>query len=128
MKILAIALLAAVCGASAAACDKVDAARLQLVMSEMGTDWSEQSDRVTLRWGWEWDGAPPARRLELLRAFAEGDRCLAGRSREILYYRRGQLVGSASPESGVQLVGATATVQADGRSGAAGLDLVGCTH
>lgn len=42
-------------------------------------------------------------RLELLRAFAEGDGCLTGKTREISFYRLGKLVGRASPWSGVQL-------------------------
>lgn len=113
MKTAAALLLAASCSGSAVACDKVDAAKVQFTLSEMGAQWSEQDGRVTLHWGWEWDGAAPAQRLGLLRAFAEGDGCLTGQAREIRFYRNGKLVGQASPTAGVQLVRDSTTVQAN---------------
>jgi hypothetical protein len=117
MKTFATLLLAASFVTSAVACDKVDAAKVQFALSEMGAQWSEQGGRAMLEWGWAWDGTGRAQRLELLRAFAGSDSCLTGRAREIAFYRKGQLVGMALPATGVQLVGETATAQASTRSG-----------
>jgi hypothetical protein len=112
----------------AMACQKVDAAQLQSVLSEMGAQWSERDGRVMLQWGWEWDGAGPAQRLALLRAFADGDTCLAGQAREISFYRKGMLVGTASPTSGIHLVGETRTVHAGVRPAEPAKDLDGCPN
>jgi hypothetical protein len=128
VKTVATLLLAALCSASAIACDKVDAAKVQFVLSEMGAQWSERDGRVTLHWGWEWDGAARAQRLGLLHAFADGDVCLAGQAREISFYRKGKLVGKASPTSGVQLVSDTATAQASASFVRPPQDLAGCRN
>jgi hypothetical protein len=104
---VAALLLAALGAAPAGACDQVDAAKVQLMLSETGAQWSERGGRVVLEWGWAWDGAAAAQRLGLLAAFAQGDTCLAGRSREIEFYRKGALVGRAGP-AGVQLLGQAA--------------------
>jgi len=128
VKTFATLVLAAFCCVPAIACDKVDAAKVQLVLSEMGTQWSEQDGRVTLHWGWEWDGATRAQRLQLLRTFASGDGCLSGQGREINFYRKGRLVGMAAPAAGVQLVSDTATAQAGTRSLPSPQDLAGCAN
>ncbi|MDP3759278.1 MAG: hypothetical protein Q8R01_02025 [Ramlibacter sp.] len=103
MKTVAAFLIAALCAAQAIACDKVDAAKVQAALFEMGTQWSERDGGVLLEWGRAWDGTAASQRLGLLRAFAEGDVCLTGRAREISFYRHGKLVGRASP-SGIQLL------------------------
>jgi hypothetical protein len=115
MKALSALLLAGLCSTSAIACDKVDAAKVQFTLSEMGTVWSEQDGRVKLDWAWEWDGAAPRQRLALLQAFAEGDVCLTGQTREISFYRKGKLVARASPTSGIQLLNDSATAQTAAR-------------
>lgn len=103
MKKVSALLLALSCAAPVLACDKVDAAKVQAALSEMGTQWSERDGSVRLEWGSEWDGTASGQRLGLLRAFAEGDACLAGRPREISFYRHGKLVGRAST-AGIQLL------------------------
>lgn len=128
MKTVATLLLAALCAMPAMACQKVDAAKLQSVMSEMGAQWSERDGRVMLQWGWEWDGAAPSQRLALLRAFADGDTCLAGQAREISFYRKGTLVGKASPAFGIQLIGDTEAVHAGIHPVAAGKGQDGCPN
>lgn len=89
------------------ACDRLDAARLQSTFAEAGATWSDRGGAVRLEWGRVWDGAAPAQRLALLRAFAQGDACLAGRPRAIVFERNGKAVGSASPGAGVQLLDET---------------------
>ena len=106
MKNVCAWLLALSCAAPVLACDKVDAANVQAALSEMGTQWSERAGVVNLEWGREWDGTAAAQRLALLRAFAEGDACLAGRPREISFYRQGKLVGR-SGAAGIQLLDTT---------------------
>jgi hypothetical protein len=72
----------------------------------MGTQWSERDGGVSLDWGRAWEGTAAKQRIALLRAFAEGDVCLAGRSREISFYHHGKLVGRASG-AGIQLLETT---------------------
>jgi len=105
MKTIAAFLLAGLCAAQALACDKVDAARVQAALSEMGTQWSERDGGVSLDWGRVWDGTAAKQRLGLLKAFAEGDVCLTGHAREISFYHHGRLVGRAS-RAGIQLLDA----------------------
>ena len=107
MKTVAALLLAALGAAPAGACDQVDAAKVQLMLSETGAQWSERGGRVVFEWGWAWDGAAAPQRLGLLAAFAQGDTCLTGRHREIEFYRKGTLVGRAGP-AGAQLLGQAA--------------------
>lgn len=104
MKTVSAFLLVGVFAAQAAvACDKVDAAKVQATISEMGSQWSERDGGVSLDWGRAWDGAAEKQRIGLLRAFAEGDVCLTGRAREISFYRHGKLVGR-SGAAGIQLL------------------------
>lgn len=95
VKTLPAMLLAALCAMPASACDKVDAAKLQLALAEMGVSWSERGDGVTVEWGRAWDGAGAAHRLHLLQTFARGDACLSGAVRPIDFRRKGRLVGTA---------------------------------
>jgi len=111
VKTVAALLLAALGAAPAGACDQVDAAKVQLMLADTGAQWSERAGRVVFEWGWAWDGAAAGQRLGLLAAFAQVDACLAGHLREIVFYRKGQLVGRAGP-GGVQLVGQPALRQA----------------
>lgn len=104
VKTLPALLLAGLCSTPALACDKVDAAKVQFIFSEMGAEWSEQSGLVRLDWGRAWDGTAPRQRVALLQAFADGDACLSGRAREVVSYRRGKLVARASPTNGLQLL------------------------
>ena len=128
MKTAATFLLVALCATSAIACDKVDAAKVQVVLSDMGTEWFETDGRVALHWGRAWDGASRDQRLALLREFADGDGCLNGQSREINFFRRGKLVGHASPASGVVLMSDAATAQASSGSLPSRQDLARCPN
>jgi len=46
-------------------------------------------------------GAMP---IGLIKTFADSDACLNGSAREIKYYRKGKLVGKASPTTGIKLL------------------------
>lgn len=102
MKTLPVLLLSAFCALPASACDRVDAAQVQLAFAEMGAWWSEQGGRVVVEWGRAWDGAGPQRRMQLLRTFAQADACLSGAARTIDFHRQARLVGTASA-AGVEL-------------------------
>lgn len=111
MKTLPALLLSALCAMPASACDKADAARVQLAFAEMGAWWSEQGGRVVVEWGRAWDGAGPQRRVQLLRTFAQADACLAGAARTIAFHRHARQVGTASA-AGVELAPAVSRVGA----------------
>jgi hypothetical protein len=111
VKTLPALLLSALCAMPASACDKVDAARIQLPFAEMGASWSEQGGRVVVEWGRAWDGAGPQRRVHLLRDFAQADACLAGAARSVDFHRHSRLVGTASA-AGVELAPAVSRVGA----------------
>ena len=103
MKTLAALVLALFCSTSALACDKAAARKVQSMLREMAS-WSEKEDRITFRWGSDWDQTASHQRLGLVRAFADSDACLTGRAREVNFYRMGKLVGKASPTTGIRLV------------------------
>lgn len=100
LMILAVALLFST---SAIACDQAAARRVQSMLHDMAT-WYEKDGKITFKWGADWDHAAPHERLGLIRSFADSDACLTGRPREINFYRKGMLVGKASPTSGIRLV------------------------
>lgn len=84
------------------ACDKKAARNVQTILKGMAT-WYEKDGRITFKWGNDWDDTTPENRLGLIRAFADSDACLTGKAREIKYYRKGKLVGTASPTWGIKL-------------------------
>lgn len=85
------------------ACDRDAAWNVQAMLKDMGT-WQEKSGKITFTWGSDWDHANSQQRLGLIKAFADSDACLTGSAREIKYYRKGKLVGEASPTRGIKLV------------------------
>ncbi|HEY0886329.1 MAG TPA: hypothetical protein VGE20_13655 [Ramlibacter sp.] len=111
MKTLPALLLSALCAMPASACDKADAAQVQLAFAEMGAWWSEQGGRVAVELGRAWDGAGPQRRVHLLRTFAQADACLSGAARSLDFRRHARLVGTASA-AGVELAPAVSRVGA----------------
>jgi hypothetical protein len=88
--------------AGAVACDKEGARKLQDMLKGMAT-WYEKDGRIIFKWGDDWDHATSEERLGLIRAFANTDACLMGKAREIKFYRKGKLVGEASPTRGIEL-------------------------
>jgi hypothetical protein len=84
------------------ACDKQVAGEVQTMMREMGT-WYEKNGSITFEWGADWDLATSSQRSGLIRTFADSDACLTGNPRSIKYYRKGKLVGEASPTTGINV-------------------------
>lgn len=85
------------------ACDQDAARNAQVMLRDMGT-WQEKGGKITFIWGSDWDHANPQQRLGLIKTFADSDACLTGIVREIKYYRKGKLVGEASPTKGIRLL------------------------
>jgi hypothetical protein len=85
------------------ACDQDAARNVQAMLRDMGT-WQDTGGKLTFTWGSDWDHANSQQRLGLIKAFADSDACLTGKARQIKYYRKGRLVGDASPVTGVKLL------------------------
>jgi hypothetical protein len=106
MKKIAVLILATCClffASPSAACDKEAARKVQAMLKNMAT-WYEKDNEVAFKWGNDWDHATPDQRLGLIRTFADSDACLTGKAREIKFYRKGKLVGKASPTWGIKLL------------------------
>jgi len=99
---LAVAIFLFIFSSSAFACDKEASRKAQTILKGMAT-WYEKDGKITFKWGNDWDHATPEERLGLIRTFADSDACLSGKAREIKFYRKGKLVGEASPTWGIKL-------------------------
>jgi hypothetical protein len=85
------------------ACDETASRNVQKMLHEMAI-WYADKDIITFKWGSDWDEATPTEKLSLIKTFANSDACLTGKPREINFYRKGKLVGKASPTSGINLI------------------------
>ncbi|TNC78294.1 hypothetical protein FHI69_03100 [Janthinobacterium lividum] len=99
--ILAVTLLAAQ-HASAAQCDKTAAQEVQRGLSEFAKSHME-GDHLTVHWTYAIEKQPEAKRLQMVTTYADMDACLGGAAREIMFYRKGKLMGIASPKTGLRL-------------------------
>lgn len=63
-----------------------------------------ESDHLAVHWTFAIEKQPEAKRLQMVTAYADMDACLPGAAREIMFYRKGKLMGVASPTSGIRLV------------------------
>ncbi len=89
--------------AVAAPCNKVAAQDVQRGLSEFAKSHIE-GDHLTVHWTYAIEKQPEAKRLQMVTTYADMDACLGGAAREIMFYRKGKLIGIASPTSGVRLV------------------------
>jgi len=103
MKTLVVLTFTLLFSASAIACDRAAAQRVQELLREIAA-WQEKAGVSTFQLGSVWDEAAPHERLGLVRSFADSDACLMGRAREISFYRVGKLVAKALPTSGIRLI------------------------
>lgn len=98
------AVLALPIAAAAAPCNKVAAQAVQRGLSEFAKSHIG-GDQLTVHWTYAIEKQPEAKRLQMVTAYADMDACLSGAAREIMFYRKGQPMGIASPMSGVRLIG-----------------------
>ncbi|SIR43157.1 hypothetical protein SAMN05880566_112187 [Janthinobacterium sp. TND4EL3] len=89
--------------ASAAPCNKVAAQDVQRGLSEFAKSHIE-GDHLAVHWTFAIEKQPEAKRLQMVTAYADMDACLSGAAREIMFYRKGKLMGIATSEAGVKLV------------------------
>lgn len=87
----------------AAPCNKVAAQDVQRGLSEFAKSHIE-GDHLTVHWTYAIEKQPEAKRLQMVTTYADMDACLGGTAREIMFYRKGRLIGIASPASGVRLI------------------------
>ena len=88
---------------SAAPCNKDAAQEVRRGLSEFAKSHVE-GDHLTVHWTYAIEKQPEAKRLQMVTTYANMDACLGGGAREIMFYRKGKLIGIASPTSGVRLV------------------------
>jgi len=89
--------------ASAAPCNKMAAQDVQRGLSEFAKSHIE-GDHLTVHWTYAIEKQPEAKRLKMVTTYADMDACLGGAAREIMFYRKGKLMGIASPTSGLRLI------------------------
>jgi hypothetical protein len=94
------ALLIAFSSNAIAACDTVGAARLQTNLAQLSS-WKETKRGIEVTWNESFAKQPAEKARKLIETFANVDACLTGEAREIRFFSRGQLVGKASPNSGI---------------------------
>lgn len=102
-KIIFAVILIVVSSSSFAACDAAGAVQLQSSLRQLGS-WKNVGSVVEFKWGPAFDDLTPSERLKMLEAFANTDACIYGKARAIDFYRKGKLVGRASPTFGIKLV------------------------
>ncbi|HOR57832.1 MAG TPA: hypothetical protein PLX88_09695 [Syntrophorhabdaceae bacterium] len=84
------------------ACDKEASRKVQTMLHELAV-WSVKNNEVEFKWGQDWDNYTPQNKIDMITTFANSDACLAGNARTIKFYRKGKLVGEASPTWGIKL-------------------------
>lgn len=89
--------------ASAAPCNKVAAQDVQRGLSEFAKSHIE-GDHLAVHWTFAIEKQPESKRLQMITTYADMDACLGRAAREIMFYRKGKLMGIASPASGIRLV------------------------
>lgn len=97
------AVLALPIAAIAAPCNKAAAQEVQRGLNEFAKSHIE-GDHLAVHWVYAIEKQPEAKRLQMVTTYANMDACLGGAAREIMFYRKGKLMGIASPNTGVRLL------------------------
>lgn len=97
------AVLALPIAATAAPCNKAAAQDVQFGIREFAK-WHIEGDHLAVHWVYAIEKQPETKRLQMITTYADMDACLGGAAREIMFYRKGKLMGIASPTSGVRLM------------------------
>lgn len=86
-----------------APCNKNAALDIQLGIREFA-QWRIEGDHLTAHWTYKIEKLPEAERLKMVTTYANMDACLSGGAREIHFYRKGRVMGIASPITGIRLI------------------------
>ena len=84
-------------------CDKEAAKDVQLAIRKLA-GWHMEGDHLTVHWTYAIEKQPEAKRLQMITTYADMDACLSGAAREIMFYRKGKLMGVGSTSQGVKLI------------------------
>ncbi|KAB8062089.1 hypothetical protein GCN74_03415 [Janthinobacterium sp. FT14W] len=84
-------------------CSKMAAQEVQFGIREFAK-WQIEGDHLAVHWVYAIEKQPEAKRLQMITTYADMDACLGGATRGIMFYRKGKLMGMASPTSGVRLI------------------------
>lgn len=89
--------------ADAAPCNKATAQDAQLGIREFAK-WHLEGDHLAVHWTYAIEKLPEVKRLQMVTTYADMDACLRGTAFEIMFYRKGKLMGIASPSGGIRLI------------------------
>lgn len=84
-------------------CNKEAAQDVQFGIREFAK-WHIEGDHLAVHWVYAIEKQPEAKRLQMVTTYADMDACLGGAAREIMFYRKGKLMGIASSSTGIRLV------------------------
>lgn len=87
----------------ASSCNKEAAQDVQFAIRKLA-GWHMEGDHLTVHWTYAIEKQSEAKRLQMITAYADMDACLGGAAREIMFYRKGKLMGIASRLSGSRLI------------------------
>lgn len=86
-----------------ASCNKKAAQDVQFAIRKLA-GWHIEGDHLTVHWTYAIEKQPEAKRLQMVTTYADMDACLGDAAREIMFYRKGKLMGIASPITGVRII------------------------
>jgi hypothetical protein len=84
-------------------CNKEAAQDVQFAIRKLA-GWHIEGDHLTVHWTYAIEKQPEAKRLQMITTYADMDACLGGSAREIMFYRKGKLMGIASTRSDIRLI------------------------
>ena len=89
-------------------CNKEAAQDAQFAIRKLA-GWHMEGDHLTVHWTYAIEKQTEAKRLQMIMIYADMDACLGGTAREIMFYRKGRLMGIASPTLGIRLIASAPT-------------------
>jgi len=84
-------------------CDRFAAQDVEFNMRDLA-GWHIEGDHLTVHWTFAIEKQPETKRLQLITTYTDMDACLGGAAREIMFYRKGKLMGIASPTMGIRTI------------------------
>lgn len=86
-----------------ASCNKEAAQDVQFAIRKLA-GWHMEGDHLTVHWTYAIEKQSEAKRLQMITTYADMDACLGGFAREIMFYRKGKIMGIASERMGIRLI------------------------